>query len=530
MLATDSNVSPLQKWVAPMAPCSNFSNQWVSSNGEYIYMVQATFTQEQTNAYCSNRGGRSGQNKFTTKVESLAQCVAYVKSVPECGIWFDYGSTDGWCDCVKATDGDCTPADWNHYSTYKFDDASKDDCTIVATNPVERWSPHLGRISGRQLFMWDIIGTLSENGTAISWNDSVRTVWTVMEALPLQDGLNVARNMLQFAIETEQSVIQPYVSALYSIHPGTNANASSILHDLVVEEMLHMTTASNVLNAIGGHPSMNTSSFVPVYPMKLPFVNMTVSLKAFTKEQMDVFHQIEEATWGPDNAYRINTVGVYYFRIGMHLESLVKAYGEKAVYSGDPALQVNASSSRGIVKGCYGHDDAMKFLGGVYVQGEGNKGSLFETSPYTGQSELPHYYRFNEIKKNRCYKTADNRTHLENPTGDSLGIDWNSVHNFKPDPKSADLANHTDIHKQMLEFNSCYTNLLAGLHDVFNGSPQNFGKEVGNMMTIGQLAKKLMAIPHPEHPGMTVGPPWEWIGKCVGQCCATNGIKTNTVV
>merc|ERR1719238_1298717 len=114
--------------------------------------------------------------------------------------------------------------------------------------------------------------------------------------------------------------------------------------------------------------------------MELPFVNMTLSLAPFSHDQMDKFRQVEEATWGPDNEYRINTVGVYYFRIGMHLESLVKAYGEKAVYTGNPSLQVNASSSRGVVRGTYNHTDALKFLTGIYMQGEGSKGSIFERS------------------------------------------------------------------------------------------------------------------------------------------------------
>jgi hypothetical protein len=332
-----------------------------------------------------------------------------------------------------------------------------------------------------------------------------------MKAPPLKDGLEQVRGMLQFAIETEQSLIQPYLSALYSLHPGTNANASSTLHDLVVEEMLHMTTASNVLNAIGGHPSMNTQSFVPVYPMKLPFVNMSISLTPFTPEQTDMFRHVEEATWGPDNEYRINTVAVFYFRIGMHLEALVKAYGEKKVYIGDPALQVHTGSSRGVVVGTYNHTDAMKSLIAVYTQGEGSKGSLFEISPYNGQSELPHYYRFNELKKDRCYNLGDNSTHLEDPTGSSLGIDWSAVYKFRPNPRSADFANYTDIYKEMIGFNSCYTHLLAGLHDVFNGNPQNFGQQISKMVSLGQLAKKLMAVPHPEHIGMTVGLPWEWI-------------------
>lgn len=256
---------------------------------------------------------------------------------------------------------------------------------------------------------------------------------------------------------------------------------------------------------------MNTQSFVPTYPMKLPFVNMSLSLTPFTPEQMDMFRHVEEATWGPDNMYRIDTVGVYYFRIGMHLEALVKAYGESNVYVGDPALQVSAGSSRGVAVGVHNHTDAMKFLTGIYTQGEGSKGSLFETSPYNGRSELPHYYRFNELRKNRYYNVSDNSTHLEDPTGSTLGIDWNAVYKFKANPKANDLIKHADIYRKMLEFNSCYTRVLAGLHDVFNGNPQNFGQQISNMMIIGRLAKNLMAIPSPDHDGMTVGPSWEWI-------------------
>lgn len=193
----------------------------------------------------------------------------------------------------------------------------------------------------------------------------------------------------------------------------------------------------------------------------------------------------------------------------MHLEALVKAYGESAIYTGSPALQVDVSSSRGVVPGIYNHTSAMTFLTGVYTQGEGVKDSLFETSPYTGQSELSHYYRFNELNKDRCY--ADNSTNLEHPTGSSLGINWSAVYKFKPNPKTADFAKYADIHKKMQEFNSCYTHLLAGLHDVFNGNPQGFWQHVSDMMTIGELAKTLMSIPHPVLAEMTVGPAWEWI-------------------
>merc|ERR1712232_135286 len=192
-------------------------------------------------------------------------------------------------------------------------------------------------------------------------------------------------------------------------------------------------------------------------------------------------------------------------------------YGEKAIYTGSPALQVTAFSSRGVAPGVYNHTDAWKFLTGIYMEGEGFRGSLFEKSPYNGQEEISHYHRFNELRKDRCYVHSDNGTHMEYPTGSSLGINWNAVHKFKPNPRTSHFVNYPHIHKKMVQFNSCYTQLLAGLHDVFNGNPGGLGEQVNNMITIGQMAKHLMTIPHPEHRGLTVGPSWEWTSE-VSEC------------
>src|SRR5690606_2357790 len=76
--------------------------------------------------------------------------------------------------------------------------------------------------------------------------------------------------MLQNAIELEHSTIPPYLTALFSIRPGTSTEARKIVHSIVIEEMMHMTIAANILNAIGGKPQINNPRFVPVYPGPLP--------------------------------------------------------------------------------------------------------------------------------------------------------------------------------------------------------------------------------------------------------------------
>ena len=69
--------------------------------------------------------------------------------------------------------------------------------------------------------------------------------------------LDDLRTHLQWAIEIEHRIIPPYLCALYSIKPGRNREASEAITSVFIEEMLHMTLAANVLNAIGGAPVLD---------------------------------------------------------------------------------------------------------------------------------------------------------------------------------------------------------------------------------------------------------------------------------
>lgn len=60
------------------------------------------------------------------------------------------------------------------------------------------------------------------------------------------------REHLQWAIELEHFTLPPYLCALYSLDAGRNPEATEVLASVLVEEMLHMTLAANLLNAVGG--------------------------------------------------------------------------------------------------------------------------------------------------------------------------------------------------------------------------------------------------------------------------------------
>ena len=74
------------------------------------------------------------------------------------------------------------------------------------------------------------------------------------------------REHLQWAIELEHFTLPPYLCALCSLDSDRNAEAGEVLVSILVEEMLHMTLAGNLLNAVGGTPRFDKPTMLPGYP------------------------------------------------------------------------------------------------------------------------------------------------------------------------------------------------------------------------------------------------------------------------
>lgn len=70
------------------------------------------------------------------------------------------------------------------------------------------------------------------------------------------------RKDLQTALQLEHSTIPPYLTALASIKFSYNLEIQNILETIVVQEMMHMALAANILNAVGGsHPCIQRNFF-----------------------------------------------------------------------------------------------------------------------------------------------------------------------------------------------------------------------------------------------------------------------------
>src|SRR5437868_14819741 len=103
------------------------------------------------------------------------------------------------------------------------------------------------------------------------------------------------RDHLQWAIEVEHCTIPPYLSALYSIQANHNQEAREVILSVFLEEMLHMTLAANILNAIGGQPQIDKPDFLRAYPLYLPHSSKAfmVPIAKFSRETVGVFLKIE---------------------------------------------------------------------------------------------------------------------------------------------------------------------------------------------------------------------------------------------
>src|SRR4051794_33898240 len=108
----------------------------------------------------------------------------------------------------------------------------------------------------------------------------------------MPDRIDELKDLLTAAVKLELSTIPPYLCALYSIQPRGNNEAKLVIRSVVVEEMLHMVLAANVLNAIGGEPRVSGPDHAPRYPHELPD-GVVMDLLPFAPESVEAFLKVE---------------------------------------------------------------------------------------------------------------------------------------------------------------------------------------------------------------------------------------------
>jgi hypothetical protein len=334
------------------------------------------------------------------------------------------------------------------------------------------------------------------------------------------------REMLEAAVQLELATIPPYLCALYSIHPGTNTEAALVLRSVVVEEMLHMVLSANVLNAIGGRPRVSGAEHAPHYPHELPD-GVVVDLLPFSLAAIEEFLTVENPEYAPDPAtddrpglgrrhpshqsaaVRVaagpTTIGAFYDEIIAGLQEVAADIGEDRLFCGDPARQVSRQYYYGGGGGAIAvHDlaSACAALSEVVEQGEGEM-----TSPYDGDGDLAHYYRFQQVKYNRSYRPEDS---IGLPTGPAVGVDFTAAYPMLPNPRLADFLD-PELRTAGETANRMWSELLVQIDEAFDGRPEMLLPAVHTMFKLRDAMLVLLANPLPGHEGHHAGPTFEWL-------------------
>ncbi|GLT17679.1 hypothetical protein GCM10007938_14570 [Vibrio zhanjiangensis] len=352
------------------------------------------------------------------------------------------------------------------------------------------------------------------------------------------DSIEQLHYMLEAAIQLEHATIPPYLTALYSIYPNTNLEAVATIRAVLVEEMLHLTLAANVLNSVGKKPDLTKRGFVPNFPTFLPDgeTDFKVSIAPFSPETLETFLNIERPSKMSDTGprsnfckgcipcsnvdkfelsaitphqghnYRFYSIGEFYDAIleGIEfLEAEAKASGS-TIFVGSSHLQVSNAyyySGGGEVIEVNDVDTARKALELIKEQGEGHGGSIFNS-----EGEISHYYRFEQLKMGQYYQVGDQPGQ---PTGERFSVNFEKVYPIKSNPKLSDYPLESELYRAARLFNQNYLKFLALVTEAFNGNQNVLLGAVCDMFRLKEGATQLIRNPIPNQSHINGAPTFE---------------------
>ena len=335
------------------------------------------------------------------------------------------------------------------------------------------------------------------------------------------------RRAVQTAVELEHSTIPPYLTANFTLQNTGNDDISNLIGSVVGEEMLHLSIACNLLNAIGGHPVLNTPDFIPKYPGPLPGgveSSLTVPIAKFSLALVEnVFMEIEE----PENKIDIKlmaksqsgiTIGEYYDNIKAAINTLEKAakIKGKTIFTGKLKDQMTFEKffPKNLLFPITNEAEAIRGINIIIDQGEGTSKDPFVDPKDEAKGsplEPAHYYRFQEIVKGKTLVKDPKAKVGYSYSGAPIPFDDTLVPNMRENPKMADYPVNSLAFTNSKLFNYTYTSLLNSLHRTFNGEPDQINAAMGLMFSLRLYALKLLAIPDPNNPGFVAGPSYEYV-------------------
>jgi hypothetical protein len=323
---------------------------------------------------------------------------------------------------------------------------------------------------------------------------------------PAPTSVAEAQAMLQKAIAVEFGTIPPYLYAMFSIPPGENVVASQLIKSVLLQEMVHMCLACNILNAINGTPELDP----PVYPGTLGDIGpdgkvLEVHLIPFSKDAMAQGMNIEQPEEKPDfpvvmlesaGGTQAMTIGQFYAALDAFLATLDP---QNDWYPGRNQIE-DSQFFPGQLFAVNSYNDAHRAISIIVSEGEGAK-----DNPLDFSEELAHYYRFAEIFNDRVL------TRIESDPGyqfgpEKLGVDWSSAYPAIEDPGSHDFSGEPAAARAaQAACNAAYSRMVDALRLAVTGNAAALGEAVRAMFDLRMAAHVAMQTPLAD-PAKVAGP------------------------
>jgi hypothetical protein len=327
------------------------------------------------------------------------------------------------------------------------------------------------------------------------------------------DSLEDLRDHLQTALQLEHATIPPYFTAWLSVNENKNPDTAEVIRTVMLEEMLHLTLAANLLNAVGGEPKLADANRIPDYPARLPHCgrDFEVSIERFSSEALNVFLKIElpEAPDAEPQPGEYRTIGQFYSAIAQGIERLCEDLGEDQVFTGklDRQLRPEDYYGSGALVVVRDKQSALAAIREIKEQGEGADQTPFDLDRVVvgdgPGSEPAHYFRFLELKLGKRFRNGD--TLRTGPTGKSISTEIGTVYPIAKNPRPSNYPPDSPARLALAGFADTYMTLLISLENAFNGHRDELTSAMARMFSLKNAAMALLRTPGPGEPNTTLG-------------------------
>ena len=331
--------------------------------------------------------------------------------------------------------------------------------------------------------------------------------------------ISYVRTSLQTAIELEWGLLPLYLTSWFTIKSlsnegctphSDNYGACDRIHSIVIQEMLHMAQAANLLTSVGGKPIINASTEVK-YPRKgLPggvLKNLQLSIEKLTLDQARCQFMAVEIPRNSSAVYPpiindLYTIGAFYRDIFSCMEFL----GEGIFSNPGNQIQNVFSPSVGTLYVVKDLNTANISINQIIDQGEGT--SPLDPNQADTEGDYAHFYKFEEITCENALKKVGTNHYAY--TGEDLPLVSSGIYNMIANPSSDTIPPGTACYNATKDFNDLYKSIVGNLDTGFaNGLQSAVSTAINEMFALPGKAQTVMELPLQSGSPYTCGPVWD---------------------